>query len=30
VLANIRALKLGLADRLAEGSVKKTVDPQAR
>jgi lysophospholipase L1-like esterase len=30
VLADIRSLKLGLADRLAQGTVKKTVDPQAR
>jgi lysophospholipase L1-like esterase len=30
VLADIRALKLGLADRVVQGSVKKTVDPQAR
>lgn len=30
VLADIRALKLGLADRLVQGAVKKTVDPQAR
>ena len=30
VLADIRALKLGLADHLVQGTVKKTVDPQAR
>ena len=30
VLVDIRALKLGLADHLAQGAVKKTVDPQAR
>ena len=30
VLADIRSLKLGLADRVAQGTVKKTVDPQAR
>jgi lysophospholipase L1-like esterase len=30
VLADIRTLKLPLADRLARGSVQKTVDPQAR
>jgi lysophospholipase L1-like esterase len=30
VLADIRALKLGLADRVVQGTVKKTVDPQAR
>lgn len=30
VLADIRALKLGLADHLVQGAVKKTVDPQAR
>jgi lysophospholipase L1-like esterase len=30
VLADIRTLKLGLADRLVQGTVKKTVDPQAR
>jgi lysophospholipase L1-like esterase len=30
VLADIRTLKLGLADHLAQGTVKKTVDPQAR
>ena len=30
VLADIRALKLGLADHLAQGAVKKAVDPQAR
>lgn len=30
VLADIRALKLGLADHLAQGTVKKAVDPQAR
>jgi lysophospholipase L1-like esterase len=30
VLADIRALKLGLADRVVQGTVKKSVDPQAR
>jgi lysophospholipase L1-like esterase len=30
VLADIRALKLGLADRIVQGTVKKTVDAQAR
>lgn len=30
VLADIRALKIGLADHLVQGTVKKTVDPQAR
>jgi lysophospholipase L1-like esterase len=30
VLADIRALKLGLADHVVQGTVKKTVDPQAR
>jgi lysophospholipase L1-like esterase len=30
VLAYIRALKLSLADRIVQGTVKKTVDPQAR
>lgn len=30
VLADVRALKLGLADRIVRGAVKKTVDPQAR
>jgi len=30
VLADIRALKLELADRVVQGSVQKTVDPQAR
>ncbi|RYE90316.1 MAG: rhamnogalacturonan acetylesterase [Cytophagaceae bacterium] len=30
VLADIRALKLGLADHLVQGAVKKAVDPQAR
>ncbi len=30
VLADMRTLKLGLIDHLAQGAVKKTVDPQAR
>ena len=30
VLADIRALKLGLADHIVHGAVKATVDPQAR
>ncbi len=30
VLADIRALKLGLVDHLRQGAVKKAVDPQAR
>jgi len=30
VLADVRTLKLGLVDRLRQGAVKKTVDPQAR
>ena len=30
VLADMRALKLGLVEHLAQGAVKKTVDPQAR
>jgi len=30
VLADMRALKLGLVGHLRQGAVKKTVDPQAR